>query len=191
MSNKRIALLGTLAATLALGAATPIRSVLPLLDGGDSAMCGYIAYGLCGSPAHQVAPTGDGRRGGHTECMTCVCGGTPCAAENCHGTCSQTFGSAEVRKQYDVAVNASMKGDVETLLRAAKDASGLVTFNADRSAIQVLTCSGTSVISSVPVSGALMTLAAAQLPSTVATIAYAEKKLHEKTATPGAIAGSE
>ena len=115
--------------------------------------CGDLRT-LCGGHNMLLGPSGS-TQDPHSDCRICIDQG------GCHSGCNAA--SAEQREDYTRLVAAAEAGDIADLIRAAESAPDYAYYNSDRSAVQVLSCNGTSVIASVPLDGASRQIAAVQL----------------------------
>lgn len=124
--------------------------------------CGEYGYCFSGGGDHRVdCPGGTGVYNCHFYCSDCVFG-------ECHPGCNvtmtpwqQRISDALQRRLYA----ASDAMDVVELMRLEPGVRGRVVFNTARSALQVLDCSGLSVVAHLPVNDArAATVLASTLP---------------------------
>ena len=83
----------------------------------------------------------------------------------CHPVCNEQSPVPELKEHVEDMVAAAEKGDVGEVLRLAPTVSDNVMWNANRQAVQIRSCSQTSLIASLPVHDPTMIAMAQKLPS--------------------------
>lgn len=124
--------------------------------------CGDYGYCFSGGGDHRVAcPGGTGVYNCHSYCSDCVFG-------VCHPSCNVSMAPWQQRISDALQLRlyaASDAMDVVELMRLEPGVRGRVVFNAARSALQILDCSGLSVVAHLPVLDArAATVLASTLP---------------------------
>jgi hypothetical protein len=97
--------------------------------------------------------------------MICLNGGQQVAAAMCH-PCNPENLTVGMLTAIAEARNAARIGDVEVLLRVGARTGGLVAFNEERQAVQLLGCDGKSVTASLKLRNARQVTLARALPMT-------------------------
>jgi len=142
-------------------------AVMMLLAGGGQrvsgqvAECGDFGNDSCPPDFHYVHGGGQNNKNPHAHCWG------PCApGVECHGVCTGSLVSnPRVYFNYQAILAAADAGDLERVLRLGTK-SEYVTFNHARQAIQIVSCSGTSIVASLPVRSSAMLTLAMRLPRT-------------------------
>lgn len=152
MSAVRVAFVFALAIAL-----SPIES---------DAQCGPMVS-CAGTSAHRVPCPGGAPdvQNCHPDCLVCVSG-------DCHPGCQDSslpLQSKETKRRFDEIVALAVTADASTVLTAELSSpSGRLYYNRARSAVQLMSCDGSTVIASIPLrSGADRQLAQLRLPPTL------------------------
>jgi hypothetical protein len=122
--------------------------------------CGY--FQACG-PMHYFELSQPNSDYAHTNCM--YCWDEIDHYPVCHPTCNMTLADPLLKVRFEAVVAAAEKGDVGSVLILASDVPGFVMWNAERQAVQIKSCSLTSLIASLPVRDPMMVAIAQKLPS--------------------------
>ena len=127
----------------------------------EAQQCYRLTYG-CNLPndgSHTAS--GGGTSVGEPTHATCnIC---PGGIFNCHAECEPTLVDRLGKEAYRSTVAAARRGDVETLIALGSLVPDYVRYNAERRAVQLLSCTGSSVLATLLVRDARLVAAAARL----------------------------
>lgn len=150
-------------------------AVLCAAPGKAQVNCGKLSYTACGGPpAHENPATGNTLGlPVHSDCRICTGNN---GIYDCHSECGASFGyGSTIGSVYASLLAAAQESDIGTVLALAPLASDFVQFNPSRSAVQILSCTGEHLISSLRVRSAAHLTLASRLrvaPEAIETPAY-------------------
>ena len=108
--------------------------------------CGWMDFLACANNKHKTwADAGGNIFNMHDNCKVCPIG------QDCHGSCWPADEDLEVQLAYQSAVEAATQGDVGTLLSLGPSLGRYITYNSDRSAVQLWSCQREFVMASLAV----------------------------------------